>query len=194
MTDGTCSTGCGKPASLKGTPLTGVEKNRRSPDAISPDGTGQSVARHGVPGRISSKSSPEGTTQPLMAAFLSKPPFPSASSSRSKVTFCLPKSCSIATCRARLNVLSAHEFIRTIPNSGRDRQPTHAFDPYAKRFQGRPGERHTLFALLAVFAHFFLPRHRTNLVETFATDTPPDWMGAIRRMRRLRRNFHPYGA
>jgi hypothetical protein len=28
----------------------GVEKNRRSPDAISPEGTGQSVARHGSAG------------------------------------------------------------------------------------------------------------------------------------------------
>jgi hypothetical protein len=29
----------------------GVEKNRRSPDAISPEGTGQSVARHGSAGK-----------------------------------------------------------------------------------------------------------------------------------------------
>jgi hypothetical protein len=28
----------------------GVEKNRRSPDAIGPEGTGQSVARHGSAG------------------------------------------------------------------------------------------------------------------------------------------------
>jgi hypothetical protein len=28
----------------------GLEKNRRSPDAISPEGTGQSVARHGSAG------------------------------------------------------------------------------------------------------------------------------------------------
>jgi hypothetical protein len=28
----------------------GVEKNRKSPDAISPEGTGQSVARHGSAG------------------------------------------------------------------------------------------------------------------------------------------------
>src|ERR1700733_11295614 len=29
----------------------GVEKSRRSPDAISPEGTGQSVARHGSAGK-----------------------------------------------------------------------------------------------------------------------------------------------
>src|SRR5450631_101785 len=33
-----------------------VEKNRRSPDAISPEGTGQSVARHGSAGKHFSKA------------------------------------------------------------------------------------------------------------------------------------------
>jgi hypothetical protein len=108
----------------------------------------------------------------------------------SKQMFCLSKSCSIATCRAHLVRLVRMNLLRTIPDSGRDRQPAHAFYPSAQPFQARPGEQQCLLALLAHLAHFFL-----DTVQPWSKS--PSWarlrnrLGGLRRIRRLRRTLPP---